>query len=397
MTFSWAASGALWLTGHPDGPALAPDAAVVPALEDAAAEMRALAPGLVVPSVAEILTGRAALLGLERRGRTSANGTCRLFPTADGWAALNLARPSDVELLPALFERSVDGDPWDAAASALLHLDGGELVGRAALLGVPAAVLPTQPHPRPAPGPFRLHPRGDAGPDRRLTDLLVVDLSALWAGPLCAQLLGRTGMRVVKVEDPRRPDGARSGNARFFDWLHHGHASVGLDFSSTADREALAHLVARADVVIESSRPRALAQLGIDAEAVVARRPGTTWVSITGYGRAEPRVAFGDDAAVAAGLVAYDADGAPVFCADAIADPISGLYAALGSLTSISSGGGHLVEIAMADAVATVVARRRPLSDPLDDVDVDVAQPAVPAATAAAPALGADTRTVLRC
>jgi crotonobetainyl-CoA:carnitine CoA-transferase CaiB-like acyl-CoA transferase len=113
--------------------------------------------------------------------------------------------------------------------------------------------------------------------------------------------------------------------------------------------------VAQADVVIESSRPRALAQLGIDAPAVVAARPGTTWVSITGYGRSSPRVAFGDDAAVAAGLVAYDREGAPVFCADAVADPITGLHAAVAALTSRARGGGHLAEVAMVDAAASTL------------------------------------------
>jgi crotonobetainyl-CoA:carnitine CoA-transferase CaiB-like acyl-CoA transferase len=188
---------------------------------------------------------------------------------------------------------------------------------------------------------------------------MVVDLSAMWAGPLCARLLGQAGLRVVKVESTRRLDGARRGHQGFFDWLHGGHESVALDLSSSSGLAALRQLLARADVVIESSRPRALAQLGIDAEAVVAGRPGTTWISITGYGRtgtAGQRVAFGDDAAVAAGLVAYDHDDRPVFCGDAIADPITGLHAALAALASLAAGGGHLVEVAMAAAVATTLA-----------------------------------------
>ena len=81
-------------------------------------------------------------------------------------------------------------------------------------------------------------------------------------------------------------------------------------------------------------------------------------MSITGYGRSGPaanNVAFGDDAAVAGGLVAHDAAGAPVFCADAIADPMSGLFAAAAAFRSIAAGGGHIVEVAMA-AVAKSLA-----------------------------------------
>jgi crotonobetainyl-CoA:carnitine CoA-transferase CaiB-like acyl-CoA transferase len=196
---------------------------------------------------------------------------------------------------------------------------------------------------------------------------LVVDLSAMWAGPLCAHLLGRMGMRVVKVESVHRPDGARLGEPAFYDWLHAGHASVALDFTTSSGRAMLRHLVERADVVIEASRPRALAQLGLDAEAIVAARPGVTWVGITGYGRTytadhagpDP-VAFGDDAAVAGGLVAWERgqSGAayPVFCGDAIADPLTGLYAALAVAASVLAGGGHLLDIAMRD-VAAFVAR----------------------------------------
>jgi len=239
----------------------------------------------------------------------------------------------------------------------------------------------------------------------------VVDLSALWAGPLCAHLLGRAGLRIVKVESTRRPDGARAGDARFYGWLHGGHESVALDLSSSGGREALGRLVAAADVVVESSRPRALAQLGIDVEAVLADRPGTTWVSITGHGRrgeAAQRVAFGDDAAVAAGLVAHDDQGAPVFCGDAIADPITGLAAALGALTSLAAGGGHLVDVPMVDAVAAVLssparpaaAHRGPTGEWLVTTSTGphpvVSPHPLPPPALSAPPLGAHTPTVLR-
>jgi crotonobetainyl-CoA:carnitine CoA-transferase CaiB-like acyl-CoA transferase len=482
---AWAASGAMALTGHAGGAPLSPAAAVLPAL----AALRDAAGLRGVVDLGQLLSGRAAALGLSRRGRVSANGSCRLLPTADGWIAVNLARPSDIESVAALVERTVDDDPWLTLTRAAAHIPTADLIARATLLALPAAPLPPPrppspatprtPHPAlvrppnantpapqpslpdsagpaaaspsaglpgpsssraqnkspaaadpsaamyagvrgaeglaspsgdpaPAPGPeagragvgalvtaplapaaFRLRSPGpprEAPLDLRSTGEetsapgaglhgerrrrepremkvggqgMVVDLSGMWAGPVCARVLGLVGMRVVKVESTGRPDGARAGNVRFFDWLHGGHESVALDLASASGRAALARLVAAADVVIESSRPRALVQLGIDAEAVVAARPGVTWVSITGYGRdgeAGQRVAFGDDAAVAAGLVAYDDEGLPVFCGDAIADPITGLSAAAGALASIAAGGGHLVEVPMVGAVAAACA-----------------------------------------
>jgi crotonobetainyl-CoA:carnitine CoA-transferase CaiB-like acyl-CoA transferase len=108
--------------------------------------------------------------------------------------------------------------------------------------------------------------------------------------------------------------------------------------------------------VIEASRPRALAALGYSPEEFLRRRPGRTWVSITGYGRTGPRsnwVAFGDDAAVSGGLVAWCA-AQPVFCADAIADPVSGVCAATAALASSANGGGHLIDCSMQAAAAFV-------------------------------------------
>jgi hypothetical protein len=77
------------------------------------------------------------------------------------------------------------------------------------------------------------------------------------------------------------------------------------------------------------------------------------WLSITGYGRDNPeRVAFGDDAAVAGGLVGGDRDGEPVFCADAIADPLTGIAGALAVAQSLAGGGGELIDLSMRSVAA---------------------------------------------
>jgi len=74
----------------------------------------------------------------------------------------------------------------------------------------------------------------------------------------------------VKVESARRPDGARSGPAPFFDLLNAGKESVVVDLEAPGGVDALVGWLERADVVVESSRPRALAQLGIDPCAAAA-------------------------------------------------------------------------------------------------------------------------------
>jgi crotonobetainyl-CoA:carnitine CoA-transferase CaiB-like acyl-CoA transferase len=201
----------------------------------------------------------------------------------------------------------------------------------------------------------------------------------------------------VKVESRGRPDGARFGPPAFFDLLHAGHESVALDFARAEDRAALRRLVSAADVVLESARPRALRQLGIDAEEIVATHEGVTWVAISGHGRDEPGAgwaAFGDDAAAAGGLWALAGHGldGPLACADAIADPLTGVHAAAAALAAHDAGGGVLLDVALATVAAAAAASGPPAAE---DAGLPVAPPRARPSAGRARALGADTARVL--
>jgi crotonobetainyl-CoA:carnitine CoA-transferase CaiB-like acyl-CoA transferase len=199
----------------------------------------------------------------------------------------------------------------------------------------------------------RRWPSRDA-PD--LSELRVVDLSSLWAGPLTARVLSDAGAAVTKVESVTRPDGARE-TPGFYRYLHPAEQSnVVVDLSTALGRAQLHELIEAADVVIEASRPRALEQLGSGPDQVQPKS-GRVWLSITGYGRRGPGadwIAFGDDAAVAGGLTATTNAGEPVFCGDAVADPVTGLFGAAAVLRSLAAGGGHLIDLALAGAAAAV-------------------------------------------
>ena len=177
----------------------------------------------------------------------------------------------------------------------------------------------------------------------------MADLSSLWAGPLCGRLLARAGAVVVKVESPSRPDGTRRGEPAFFDWMNAGKLSYCVDFDG--DRDELRRLLNAADIVIEGSRPAALRRRGLSAQDLPGR-PGRIWLRINGYHDQPERPAFGDDAAVAGGLVG---DG-PVFLGDAIADPLSGLEAARAVGESLHRGGGEVIEVSMAQVAARYAA-----------------------------------------
>jgi hypothetical protein len=465
----WAASGAMALTGCADGePVLSPAAGF--GLLGLAARQLAEATRAVGLEVradpAELLAGRAALAGFSRRGQVAAGGSARLLRAADGWCAVNLSRADDVAAVPAILgvlgreagpvegAAGTDG-AWAALEAAATGTSAAALADAAQLLGVPAAALPqgSAASPlgtdwrsgtdwpagtgrrsgtdwpagtgrrsgtgRPEAASGRVSRMAGRSPAGRLAGAVVVDLSSMWAGPLCGRLLGLAGAQVIKVESVGRPDGARTGERRFFDWLHAGQHSVAVDFRSEAGRAALTALLESADVVIEASRPRALAALGLAPE-IIPHRDGQVWLSITGYGRAEAdRVAFGDDAAVAGGLVGWtsggvaddagpgDDSGEPVFCADAIADPLTGLCGALAVARSVGGGGGELIDMSMR-AVAAAFAAAPAVDHGPHEVTADgtvrcarlgreqrVLPPAPPAPGGAAAELGADTEAVL--
>ena len=425
----WARSGAMALTGSPDGPPLLAPGPLASCARGAVRALELLAGDdwrgdLDGPA---LLGERAAIFGLTRRGTASPSGSCRLLACRDGWIALNLARPDDIALLPAWLEEAEVGidprDPWPDLEHELRSRSGRTLVERARLMGLPAAPVASPPHSPPAwlgvdaCGTRRPRPSGERP--------LVVDLSSLWAGPLCGQLLLASGARVIKLESTARPDGARFGPAAFFDLLNAGKRSAALDFGSSVGRRYLARLLEAADIVVESARPRGLAQLGIDAREVLAGKPGATWVSVTGYGRREPEagwVAFGDDAAAAAGLCAalqsaQTEGGPPLFCGDAIADPLAGLHAAVAALASWKSGGGRLLDVPLCASAAHALAfgaeggsAQAPAGpEGVSTRDAEggwqvvaagrtekVLPPRARTAEGRAPALGADTEAVLR-
>lgn len=352
----FAYSGAMWLTGSDLGSPNWPDGPLMSHVRSAISVIHGY--GLqrgheLDVRVDEVLSGRSGERHFRRRGQISVGEKCHIIRGHDSWLAVTLAREDDLRMVPVIVEGDGSGDPWNDLHEYARKMSAHEFVERCRTVGVAAAVLAARRSDQDIPRPFSVQALGS--PCDRVTQTpLVVDLTSMWAGPLCAHMLGRCGARIVKVESIGRPDGARVGDATMFDRLHSGHELVSLDFESSTDLALLRRLVDGADVVLESSRPRALRQLGISAENFVASRPGRTWLSVTGYGRTEDSsnfVAFGDDAAVAAGLVAYD-DVTPMFCADAIADPLAGLYATIAALGSMIFGGGHLIDVTLRGSAA---------------------------------------------
>lgn len=270
-------------------------------------------------------------------------GAGLMLRAMDGWVAANLPRDGDLMMIPAL----TDGDVAEGDIVSLSDWTTSRriepVLERAHLLGLAVTQVP-EPARRP---PFPIAPWRTSNllpqQQRPFSETTVLDLSGLWAGPLAASLLGEAGAAVVRLDSESRLAPTPPPDEKFDQLLNGQKEHLRIDFNN---RELLHRIVAQADVVITSSRPRAIEKLGLRP------REGQLWVCITahgGQGPAAERIGFGDDAAASAGAV-YWRDGKPNFCGDALADPITGLLASIASIGLLAAGFGGQIEISLAGA-----------------------------------------------
>ena len=289
----------------------------------------------------------------------SVGGSCHLMLTSDEqWVAINLARPEDHGLVGIFFSLEVGSNEQldiSKLRNNVRSCRSVDLIEFAIDVGLPISVLDEVTNKYSLNELPVVFQHIEKSRDQSLgIPIKVVDLSSLWAGPLCSQLLRRCGYSITKVESSYRPDGARFGNPNFFAELDDGKDHVEIDFHSKHGINQLRELIESADVVIEGSRPRAMQQFGIDVEQIVRESQPLVWLSLTGYGRsgvAGQRVGFGDDCAIAGGLMTHSPDG-PQFLGDAIADPISGLVAATSILRAVEQHKSCLIGVSLAESAS---------------------------------------------
>jgi hypothetical protein len=208
----------------------------------------------------------------------------------------------------------------------------------------------------PAPEPVRVDLRG----------VRVVDLTSMWAGPLCTELLARAGASVVKIEPAARPDGLRfgdgddgTGKAPMFVELNRGKDIVDIDLRHCSTRGGFERLLRDADLLVTSLSARALHNLGIDAATLAAQHQHLCTLAITAFPSGWPEadwVAYGTGvhAAMGLGIVA----GEPVTPSFSYPDPLAGLLACRTALAQLGGTVGRHQRVSLAEAVVPLLESR---------------------------------------
>lgn len=217
----------------------------------------------------------------------------------------------------------------------------------------------------------------DGAPRGALSHLRVLDLSRVFAGPWCAQMLADLGADVVKVERPVGGDDVRhmgaahhdssgrpTGQRASFLAVNRGKRSIAIDFAEPEGQALVRALADQADVVIENFRTGTLARYGLDYTTLSSTNPRLIYCSITGFGQTGPRRAMpGYDAIFQAMSGVMSVTGSPSEVPESepsligysASDINAGLYAAVAILAALNhrdaaSGIGQHIDLAALDA-----------------------------------------------
>jgi crotonobetainyl-CoA:carnitine CoA-transferase CaiB-like acyl-CoA transferase len=204
-----------------------------------------------------------------------------------------------------------------------------------------------------------------------LDGITVLDLTRVLSGPYCTMVLADMGARVIKVEQPGKGDDTRAwgppfldGESAYFLSVNRNKESLTLDFKHPDGRALVHRLVERADVMVENFRPGTLAKLDLDYRSLAPAHPRLVYASVSGFGQTGPRRNEpGYDAVMQGegGLMSITGshEGPPYRLGVAIADIVSGMFAAYGVVSALfareRSGRGQMVDVAMLDSVAALL------------------------------------------
>ncbi len=200
--------------------------------------------------------------------------------------------------------------------------------------------------------------------DGPLSDLLVLDLTRALAGPQAAMMLGDMGARVIKIESPAGDDTRGWGppfigdederESTYFLSANRNKESLVLDLKTEEDRDVLARLVERADVLMENFRVGVLDRLGFPVSRLHELNPGLVVLSITGFGHDGPeatRSGYDQIAQGEGGLMSITGTEKPTKVGVPIADLLAGMNGAFGVLAALheraTTGRGRVVRTSL--------------------------------------------------
>jgi formyl-CoA transferase len=204
-----------------------------------------------------------------------------------------------------------------------------------------------------------------------LSDLRVLELGTLLAGPFCGQILGDMGAEVIKIEapnqgDPMRVWGRQNPGDPSLWWpvIARNKKSITLDLRQAEGQELLKSLVAKSDFLLENFRPGTMEKWGLGFDTLAAINPRLIMIRVSGYGQTGPyshRAGFGAIGEAMGGLryVVGEPSRPPPRVGISIGDSLAATFACVGALSALHyrdrTGRGQVVDSAIYEAVLNMM------------------------------------------
>src|SRR4030042_4087330 len=207
-----------------------------------------------------------------------------------------------------------------------------------------------------------------------LSDIRILDLTLIMAGPYCTLILGDMGAEVIKIEKPGIGESSREmpphffeGQSAYFIAMNRNKKSMTLDLKSENGKKIFYDLAKASDVVIDNFRRGVVRKFGVDFNTVKKMNPRIICCSISGYGQTGPfkdRPAFDLVIQARGGIMSYTGEPGqmPVRMGAPMGDLSGGLFAAHGILAALfqreRTGKGQKIDISLLDCQTSLLTYR---------------------------------------
>ena len=203
-----------------------------------------------------------------------------------------------------------------------------------------------------------------------LSDIIVIDLSHVLAGPYCTMVLSDLGARVIKVERPGLGDDTRAfppfrgTESAYFATINRGKESIALDLKNPDDRALFERMLPKADVLVENFRPGVMERLGYGWDDLHAKYPRLIYAAVSGFGHTGPdaqKPAYDMVVQARGGVMSITGEKGrePVRVGASVGDIIAGSFLSTGVVAALyertQTGQGRKIDVAMLDSQIAIL------------------------------------------
>ena len=203
---------------------------------------------------------------------------------------------------------------------------------------------------------------------KALSDVTVLDLTRVLAGPYATMMLADYGAKVIKIEVPEKGDDTRSmgpfknGESMYYANVNRNKKSITLNLKASEGKAMFLEMVKKADVVVENYRPGVMDKLGLGYDVLKEVNDQIIYAAVSGFGCYGPkhlRPGYDIIAQSYGGLMSITgpAGGSPTRVGNAMGDVLGGMNLTIGILMALHArsviGHGQRVDVSLVDSVVS--------------------------------------------